>query len=104
MRFPARLVLAVCLPLSAYAVTREVLVGTGPTRIPRTPSTVAVELFNSGPSTICCAQAADAGTPDCRPIASGSSWSLDVTTNQPITCVAPTAQVADAGTRVTEVL
>lgn len=103
MRFPLRLAVAVLLPLSAYAATREVLVGTGPTRIPRTASTTAIELYNAGPSTICCAQAQDAGVPDCRPIVSGASWSLDVTTNQPITCVAPSAQVTDAGTRVTEV-
>lgn len=103
MRFPARLVLAVFLPLSVLAATREVLVGTSPTRIPRTAATVAVELYNSGPGPICCAQAADAGFSDCRPIASGAAWSLDVTTNQPITCVAATAQTGDAGTRITEV-
>lgn len=103
MRLPVRAALAILLPISAVAATREVLVLTTPTRIPRTASTTAVELYNSGPSTICCAQAPDAGTPDCRPIASGASWSLDVSTNQPITCVAPTAQVGDAGTRVTEV-
>lgn len=103
MKLPFRLALAVLLPLSAYAATREVLVGTTPTRIPRTASTTAVELYNAGPSTICCAQAPDAGVPDCRPIASGAAWSLDVSTNQPITCVAPTAQVGDAGTRVTEI-
>lgn len=103
MRFPFRLAVAVLLPLSAYAATREVLVGTGPTRIPRTASTTAIELYNSGPDTICCAQAVDAGVPHCRPIASGASWSLDVSTNQPITCVAPNAQATDGGTRVTEV-
>ncbi len=103
MRFPVLSALAILLSLSALAATREVLIGTSPTRIPRTASTTAVELYNSGPSTICCAQAPDAGVPDCRPIPSGASWSLDVTTNQPITCVAPTAQVADAGTRVTEI-
>lgn len=103
MKLPLRLAVAVLLPLTALAATREVLVGTGPTRIPRTASTTAVELYNSGPSTICCAQAPDAGIPDCRPIASGASWSLDVTTNQPITCIAPTGQVFDAGTRVTEI-
>jgi hypothetical protein len=98
-----RVALAILLPISAYAATREVLVGTSPTRIPRTASTTAVELYNAGPDSICCAQAPDAGFPDCRPVASGASWALDVTTNQPITCVAPTAQVGDAGTRVTEV-
>lgn len=103
MKFPLRLALAVALPLSAYAATREVLVGTTPTRIPRTASTTAVEIYNAGSAPICCAQAPDAGFPDCRPIASGGFWALDVTTNQPITCIAGTAQVVDAGTRVTEI-
>jgi hypothetical protein len=103
MKLRVRAALAILLPISAYAATREVLVGTTPTRIPRTASTVAVEVFNAGPTAIYCAQAPDAGFSDSRPIAPGTSWSLDVTTNQPITCLSTAAQVADAGTRITEI-
>lgn len=100
------LIMAVALLLSPallYAATQEVLVGTDPTRIPRTSGTVAVMLYNSGPQAICCAQAVDAGYPNCVPIPPGAALSLDVATNQPITCVAPTAQTLDGGTRVLEV-
>lgn len=103
MKFPLRLALAVALPLSAYAATREVLVGTTPTRIPRTASTTAISLKNVGPNPICCAQAPDAGYPDCWPLATGEVLSLDVTTNQPVTCLAPVAQLPDAGTRLMEI-
>lgn len=90
-------------PALLYAATQEVLVGTSPTRIPRTAGTAAVMLYNAGTEAICCAQAADAGYPNCVPIAPGAALSLDVPTNQPITCVAPSLQSADAGTRVLEV-
>ena len=102
---PLRLLaFAVLVPLAAFAATREVLVGTTPTRIPRTASTVSVLVYNAGPDAICCAQTSDGGAPpDCVPIASGGSMSLDIPSNQPLSCTAPNAQVADAGTRVLEV-
>lgn len=96
------LALLLC-PALLYAATQEVLVGTSPTRIPRTAGTAAVMLYNSGAQAICCAQGLDAGYPNCVPIPSGASLSLDIPTNQPVTCIAPTSQTADAGTRVLEV-
>lgn len=95
---------SVLVSLAAVAATREVLVGTTPTRIPRTASTSAVVLYNAGPEDICCAQVSDGGAPPhCVPIASGASLSLEIPSNQPVHCTAPTAQVGDAGTRVLEV-
>lgn len=95
---------AVFVPLVVMAATREVLVGTTPTRIPRTASTTSVLIFNAGPVAICCAQVSDGGAPpDCVPIASGTGMSLDIPSNQPVHCTAPTLQVGDAGTRVMEV-
>lgn len=103
MKFPFRIAVAVLLPLTAMAATREVLIGTGPTRIPRTASTTAIALKNVGPNPICCAQAPDAGYPDCWPIETKEVLSLDVTTNQPVTCITTVAQLPDAGTRIIEV-
>lgn len=104
MRLLRLLAVAVLVPAAVYAATREVLVGTTPTRIPRTASTTAVLLYNAGPDTICCAQVSDGGAPpDCIPVASGASMALDIPSNQPIHCTAPTAQAGDAGTRVLEV-
>lgn len=89
--------------VAAYAATSEVLVGTSPTRIPRTASTTAVLLQNKGAASICCAQGADAGYPNCVDVPAGATLSLDIPSNQPITCISTVAQTADAGTRVLEV-
>lgn len=95
---------AVFIPLVVMAATQEVLLGTTPTRIPRTASTTSILIFNSGPVAICCAQVSDGGAPpNCVPIASGTGMSLDIPSNQPVHCTAPTLQVADAGTRVMEI-
>lgn len=107
MRLP-RLVtaaaLALFVPLAVVAATREVLVGTTPTRIPRTASTTGVLIYNNGTQPICCAQTSDGGSsPDCVPIAPGNSMALDIPSNQPLQCTAPTLQTVDAGTRVMEV-
>jgi hypothetical protein len=104
MRSLRHLALLIFVPLAVLAATREVLVGTTPTRIPRTPSTSTVLLYNNGAEDICCAQVSDGGAPpDCVPIASGGSMALDIPSNQPLHCTAPNAQVGDAGTRVLEV-
>jgi len=104
MRPPRYLFLLVLAPLALVAATREVLVGTTPTRIPRTASTTGVVIQNVGPNPICCAQTADGGLPpDCIVVASGVALSLDIPSNQPIQCSSAVAQTADAGTRVMEV-
>ena len=103
---PPRLLLAVAVavPIVVFAATREVLLGTTPSRIPRTASTTAVVIQNTGPQPICCAQTADGGAPpDCVVVPPGSNLSLDIPANQPVQCSAPVPQVADAGTRVMEV-
>lgn len=95
---------AIAAPLVVLASTSEVLLGTTPTRIPRTASTTSVLIFNAGPVAICCAQVSDGGAPpNCIPIASGTGLSMDIPSSQPVHCTAPTQQTADAGTRVLEV-
>ena len=87
----------------SVAATYELLVGTGPTRVTRSASTNGVALQNKGGDAICCAQGTDAGYPNCFEVASGATLSLDIPSNQPVTCIAPNAQTVDAGTRVMEV-
>jgi len=86
----------------AYSGTREVLVLTTATTITRTVGMTAIELQNLGPSDIYCAPGdevtADTGR---RVDAEGGVWTM--TGSQTVTCICPGgAQVAHAGTRVTE--
>lgn len=99
----AALVLLTLVSGVSLAATYELLVGTGPTRVTRSASTNGVILQNTGPDAICCTQGTDAGYPNCLSVAAGASLSLDVPSNQPTTCIAPSAQTVDAGTRVMEV-
>jgi len=101
-RYVAPIIVAL-IGTAALGATLEVLVGTAPTRIPRTATTTAVLLQNKGGASICCAQGADAGFPNCVDVPAGATLSLDIPSNQPITCISTVAQTADAGTRVLEV-
>jgi hypothetical protein len=104
-------VAALLLSLAAHAgtsKTSEVLVlASAATELTRTTSQrgrVAIEIFNNGPNTIWCAfTSATAVVNKSRPVASGSSWALDATSEVQIYCRAATAdQVTGAATVVSE--
>lgn len=105
------LLAAALIPVLAHASTSkttEVLVlNSAATLITRTTSTrgrLAVELFNNGPNTIWCAfSSATAVISKARPIAAGTSWALDASSDVDIYCKAATAdQVTGAATVVSE--
>jgi hypothetical protein len=76
------------------------------TMVPTTPMTgrVGIEVQNRGPNSIYCKETSGAVVGTSREIASGSTWSLDVTELVAINCKAATAdQVTGAATIVTEV-
>jgi len=96
--------LLVLVATAATAATVEVLVGPTPVRIPRTGGSTGVLIQNMGADPICCAQGQDASIPNCVVlVGGGGNLSLDIPSNQPVSCVAGAQQVADAGTRVLEV-
>lgn len=90
--------------------TTEVLVLTTATAMPQTSTgprgRSAIEIFNNGPNSIYCAfTEAAAVVNKARPIAAGTSWSIDARSHIGIWCIAATAnQVTGAATVVSELV
>lgn len=97
--------LAVLVAATAYAaLTTEVLVQTTATLIPRTSRTRSLEILNLGPNDLWCTVDGTPVANKSRKIATGASWSLDLTSDIPVRCLASTAnQTTGAATIVTEV-
>lgn len=100
--------LALAAPVAGHARTLQVcLSGTTATAMPALANRRAVEIYNADTVTVCCAQGSITATYDCRPIASGASWALNVTSGYTITCKAESAMTGSTGTggclRYTEV-
>jgi hypothetical protein len=101
---------ALLLALAAAAVwaqttlSKEVLVLTTATAIPRTQGTKAFEVQNLGPNPIYCAfgAAANAVVLKSRKIAAGENWSIEVGSTVKMWCITTVNQVTGAATVVTE--
>lgn len=90
--------------IAQTTLTKEVLVLTTATAIPRTAGTNSVEIQNLGPNAIYCAFGASASAvvSKARKIDAGSSWSVDVGHTVGIWCITTVNQVTTAATVVSE--
>lgn len=99
------LVSALTFSLVAWAgLSKEVLVLSTSTLIPRTVDTKGLEIMNLGPNTIWCGfgSSAAAVINKSRPIVTNEAWSIDISANVPIYCISSVSQVTGAATVVTE--
>ena len=100
--------LTMALPVLGQAAPQnEVLVLTTSTLIPRTTNrnTKGIEIYNNGPNDIFCATGTAAVLNKARKIPAGGSWSLAISRNVQVNCIAATAnQVTGAATIVTEAI
>lgn len=88
---------------TASALQAEVLVLATATEMPRTKARTAFEVFNNGPANIFCAPtSAGAVVNKARPVAAGSSWTMDAKDSVRIWCIAVAPQVTGAATIFTE--